>query len=121
LKSFLKYLLALFFIVAGAGHFLKPETYLKIMPTYVPYPYAMVLISGAAESLLGLLILFRRTRKAAAWGLIALLIAIFPANLNMALYPDQFSEIPRWVLYARLPLQGVLIAWVYGFTKNASS
>lgn len=117
LKAFLQYLLAALFVVAGAAHFIKPGVYLEIMPPYIPYPLAMVLISGAAEIVGGLLLCFRRTQRLAAWGLIALLIAVFPANLHMALHPELFPDIPVWSLYARLPLQGVFILWAYWYSR----
>ncbi len=114
---FLKLLLGLFFVVAGAGHFLKPAMYLQIMPPYIPFPLAMIYVSGACEILFGLGLLIPKTSRLAAWGLILLLLAVFPANIHMALHPDQFSDIPKWALFARLPLQGVLILWAYWFTK----
>lgn len=116
-KTLLKYLLAALFIVAGAAHFIKPSVYLEIMPSYIPYPLAMVLVSGAAEVVLGFLLVFRRMQRLAAWGLIALLIAVFPANLHMALHPELFPDIPAWSLYARLPLQGVFILWAYWYSR----
>ena len=73
----------------------------------------MIYISGAFEILLGLLVIPQKTRKLAGWGLIALLIAVFPANLHLALHPDIFPAIPVWADWARLPLQGIFIFWVY--------
>lgn len=118
IKLFFRYLLGIFFLVAGLGHFYRPELYLKIMPPYIPFPLAMVYISGLLETLFGLGVLIPKTSRGAAWGLILLLIAIFPANLHMALHPDQFPEIPHWGLLARLPLQGVFIFWAYVYTKR---
>jgi len=117
LKALLKYLMAALFVVAGAAHFIKPGVYLEIMPPYVPYPLAMILISGTAEVLLGLLLVFRKTQRLAAWGLVALLVAVFPANLHMALHPELFPDIPTWSLYARLPLQAVFILWAYWYSR----
>ena len=108
--------MSVFYIVAGAAHFLKPDTYLKIMPSYIPFPLAMVFLSGLAEIFLGLLLLFRKSQQLAAWGLIGLLIAVFPANLHMALHPELFADIPRWGLYVRLPLQGIFILWAYWYS-----
>ncbi len=106
-------LLATFFVAAGVNHFLNPQTYLAMMPAYVPLPGAMILISGVAEVAGGLGIVIPRLRRYAAWGLIALLVAIFPANLNVALNGWEGVTIPLWVLWIRLPLQFALIAWVY--------
>lgn len=119
-RRILKYLLSIFFIIAGAVHFLRPNFYLKIMPPYIPFSLAMVYLSGLAEIVLGALIPVPRMTRLAAWGLILLLIAVFPANIHMALHPDYFPEIPKWGLYGRLPLQGVLILWAWWFTSDRS-
>lgn len=101
---------AILFAVAGALHFFITDTYMRVMPPYLPFPYALVLISGAAEIAGGLGLLFPQTRHLAAWGLIALLVAVFPANVNMA---QAGTMGPPWALWARLPLQAVLIWWVW--------
>jgi uncharacterized membrane protein len=107
--------LALFFAVAGVNHFVSPKPYLAIMPPALPWQLALVYVSGAAEIAGGIAALFRRTRKVAAVGLIALLIAVFPANIYAALHGMDFrgAAVPAWLLWARLPLQALLIAWVY--------
>ncbi|MFO1520073.1 MAG: DoxX family protein [bacterium] len=117
-KVFFRYLLGIFFFFGGIGHFYKPELYLKMMPPYIPFPLAMIYISGFFESLFGLGVLIPKTTRWAAWGIILLLIAIFPANLHMALHPDQFPEIPYWGLLLRLPFQAVFIFWAYVYTKK---
>ncbi|MDF1839983.1 MAG: hypothetical protein P1U77_01015 [Rubripirellula sp.] len=106
-------LLSLLFIVAGMSHFVSPGVYLKIMPDYFPWPLALVYVSGFFEVLGGVGLAVPRLRRAAGWGLIALLVAVFPANVGMLINADQFPAIPVWALVARLPLQGVLIAWVW--------
>jgi len=116
ISSLLQWLFALIFISAGIMHFLRPEIFLKIMPLWVPRPRFMVYASGFFEILFGVLLLIPATSTLAAWGLILLLIAVFPANLHMALNSDQFSRIPTWLLYARLPLQFVLIGWAWLYT-----
>jgi uncharacterized membrane protein len=116
LKRLARYLFGLGFIVAGLNHFLMTAFYVSIVPPYLPAPLALVVISGLAEIGLGALLLFQRWAPLAAWGLIALLIAVFPANLNMALHPDQFRYAPAALLWLRLPLQAVLIAWAYWLT-----
>ncbi|GAB3515201.1 DoxX family protein [Emticicia fontis] len=110
------YVAALIFILAGITHFIKERAFIKIMPPYIPYHKLMVLISGVAEIVLGLGLLFNLTRVHAAWGLILLLIAVFPANLYMAT-SGKFYKIPSILLWLRLPLQLVLIWWVYQYTK----
>lgn len=105
--------LALFFVGAGANHFVNPEPYLAMMPPYLPWHGPLVMISGVAEVLGGLGILIPVTRRAAGFGLILLLVAIFPANLQVALHGWPGTTLPAWALWLRLPLQIVLIFWVY--------
>ena len=105
--------LSLLFIAAGVNHFVSPNVYLKITPDYLPWPLALVYVSGFFEVLGGIGVAMPRLRRAAGWGLIALLVAVFPANIHMVVHADRFSDIPFWALVARLPLQGVLIAWVW--------
>lgn len=119
LKTAMLWLMGLAYIGAGANHFAHADFYVAMMPAYLPWHAALVWLSGVAEIALGVLVLVPRTRRLAAWGVIALLIAVFPANLNMALHPEAFPDAPRVALYIRLPLQLVLIAWAYWFTRPA--
>ncbi len=110
---------AVFYIAAGSLHFIKPAPYLRIMPPYVPWHPGMVRVSGAFEVLWGLGLLVPTTRRAAAWGLVALLIAVFPANLYMAMHPIEagavsIAPVLRW---GRLPLQALLIWWLLWCTR----
>jgi uncharacterized membrane protein len=107
------WVLASFFVLAGANHFLNPGPYLAMMPPYLPWHAGLIIVSGIAEIAGGLGILITKTRRVAGWGLIALLVAVFPANVQVALHGWPGVQIPQWTLWARLPLQGVLIAWVY--------
>ncbi|NML67562.1 hypothetical protein HHL22_20365 [Hymenobacter sp. RP-2-7] len=104
--------LALLFAAAGTLHFLKPETYLRIMPPALPAPRLLVALSGAAEVAGGLGLLWPATRQLARWGLLALLLAVFPANVYMLQLHEQLG-IPLWALWARLPLQPLLMWWVW--------
>jgi uncharacterized membrane protein len=106
-------ILSLFFVLAGANHFLNPGPYLGMMPPYLPWHQGLIVVSGIAEIAGGLAILVARIRPLAGWCLIALLVAVFPANVQVALHGWEGVQIPQWALWARLPLQGVLIAWVY--------
>lgn len=112
-----KLLFGLFFIAGGIGHFVKTEFYLKIMPPYIPYHLILVYLSGICELALGIGLLIPSISKLSAWGLIALLIAVFPANLYMTMNPDLFPATPFWMLVLRLPLQGLMILWAYTYTK----
>lgn len=106
-------LCAIAFIAAGVNHFVSPSMYCKIMPAYLPFPLELVYVSGVFEVLGGLGLFIPKLRLAAVWGLILLLIAVFPANINMAMHPELVPKIPIYILYARLPLQILLIAWVW--------
>lgn len=120
LKTLSRYLLGLLFIGAGINHFWHTPFYVSMMPSYLPGHLALVYISGAAEMALGALLLFDRWQVIAGWGVIALCIAVFPANLNMALHPDQFSQFSPTALWWRLPLQLLAIGWAYVYTRSGS-
>jgi uncharacterized membrane protein len=119
MKATLRIVLALFFIGAGVNHFIVTDFYLRMMPTYFPLHLELVQISGVAEVVLGVLLLMPDQAAVAAWGLIALLIAVFPANVHMALHPEAFSQFGATALWLRLPIQAFLIAWAFWYTgKN---
>jgi uncharacterized membrane protein len=109
------YIQAFIYIAAGLNHFISPKMYLAIMPPYIPAHSLMVSLSGIAEIVLGVGLLFPATRSLSAWGLMLLLVAVFPANLYMAT-SNRFRKFPAWLRWARLPLQGVLIWWAYQYT-----
>jgi uncharacterized membrane protein len=102
------------FVFAGVMHFVIPKAYRRIMPPYIPAPEAMVVASGLAEIAGGVGLMSKSRRRVGGWWLVVTLIAIFPANLHMALHPDEFPEIPggATALWGRLPFQGLFIAWV---------
>jgi uncharacterized membrane protein len=116
IKPALKYLFAAFFVLAGVNHFVNPAFYLKIMPPYLPWHAPLVYLSGACEIALGLLLFFRRSTRAAAWGLVALLVAVSPVNVHMAINHGLYSEYSVAALWLRLPLQILLLAWAYWYT-----
>jgi uncharacterized membrane protein len=89
-----------------------------MMPSYLPWHAQLVFISGLAEVALGALLIFRRWAVWAGWGLIALLVAVFPANVQMAMHPDLYPGISPLMLWLRLPLQPILIAWVWWYTRR---
>ena len=123
-RRVLTYLLGSGMIFAGAMHFINPEPFVKIVPAYLPQPNLLVAISGFFEIIGGLGIMISKTRKFASWGLIALYIAVFPANINMAVNDIHLSEngMDNWVYWLRLPLQFVLICWAWwvGIKRNRS-
>ena len=108
------------FILAGINHFYDPDFYLRIMPPYLPWHLFLVYLSGVFETVLGIMLLIPKTQKLAAWGLIALLFAVFPANIYMAMNTELFADINPTLIYLRLPLQFVVIAWAYWFTREKS-
>lgn len=109
------WILAAIFIIAGALHFVTPDSYTRIVPHWLPAPKILVYVSGAFELLGGLGLLVRPLRKVAAWGLIALLVAVFPANIQMlqSAHAAGASGWAQLLLWLRLPLQPLLIWWVY--------
>lgn len=112
--------LTAFFVIAGLLHFLRPREYEAIVPPYVPRPREAVVISGAAEIAGGLSAAVPRLRPFTRWWLTALLLAVLPANVHMALHPDEVRglRVPRSLLWARLPVQGALIVWVWRATRS---
>jgi uncharacterized membrane protein len=110
--------LVVLFLVSGAVHFAVPQFYVRIMPPYLPWHLQLVYLSGLCEMLGGLGLLVPATRHAAAWGLVALLIAVFPANLYMVTDHVRFATVPLWAAWLRLPLQLPLIWWAWLYTRN---
>jgi len=112
-------LLAAFFVGSGVNHFVMPRAYEQIVPPRLQgHANAVVAVSGVAEILCGLAVLPARTRRLAGSGLIVVLAAIFPANLYMARSPERFPKIPRWALWARLPLQPMMMWWAWRATRR---
>lgn len=111
-----QYLMGIIYILAGFNHFRQPRLYLKIIPDYFSNPKLLNKISGLAELLLGALICFSVTSAIAAWGIIALLIAIFPTHIYMLQNEKAALGLPKWFLLLRLPLQIGLIYWAIQYT-----
>ena len=116
--------MGLFYAVAGVSHLLKPRIFERIVPPSFPRPRILVYISGIAEIVFGVGVFFERTRRVSAWGIIGLLVAVFPANVYMAtdgvaaeLVPDEAADTAQLAAWARLPLQAVLVAWAWLYTK----
>ena len=113
------------YVGAGLLHFLATRTYANIVPSYIPAHRTLVLVSGAAEMAGGLGLLMPETtngqpRRAAAWGLVLLLIAVFPANVTMVSEHVRFPQVPLWAAWLRLPLQAPLVWWAWRYTRRTS-
>lgn len=106
-------LLSLFFLAGGLGHFVNTPFFVSIMPPGIPYPLFWVYFTGVCEILGAIGLWLAPTRTAAAWCLLVLCVAVFPANIYMACYPERFSQFSSTALYARLPMQFVLIYACY--------
>jgi len=124
LKRPLLYVMGFLYVLAGVMHFVAPKVYARIVPPQFPRPVFLVYLSGIAEIVLGIGVVIRRTRRPSAWGLIALLLAVFPANVHMARrgmipdgVPDWASGVARLALWVRLPFQGVLMLWAWWYTR----
>jgi uncharacterized membrane protein len=120
-KELFRVILAVSIIIVGITHFTEPEPYVKIMPPQLPYPLGLVYLSGFYEILGGIGLLVPPVSQAAAWGLILLFIAVFPANINMAVNHIKIETIPYsdspWLQAVRLPFQAVFIAWAWWYTR----
>lgn len=119
-KRALRVLLAVAMGVVGVLHFTSPAGFVRIVPAFLPAPLALVYVSGAFEILGGVGLLVDRVHRAAAIGLIALYVAVFPANINMAVNDIAMGDghIPAWALWLRLPFQAVFIAWAYWLSRT---
>lgn len=104
---------ALFFITGGIAHFVVADFFVMAMPDYLGYHKELVIISGVFEILGAIGILVPQTRLLAGYGLIALIIAVYPANINMALHPEKYKDISELFLYIRLPFQFLFIWFVW--------
>lgn len=111
--------MASLYIAAGLNHFVHPPTYLNIMPPWLPAHEFLVLLSGVIEVLLGVLLFVRPVRRLAAIGIIVLLIAVFPANVQMMLNYKEQNHPLLWLAILRLPLQGLLIWWAFQYARPA--
>ena len=117
-KLVLLWLMAVFYVANGVYHFANPDAYLRIIPEFVPWSLAVVYLSGLVEILLGVGVLVPSTRVMSAWGLIVLLLVVFPANVNVAVNDLAYvgtepSSLLNWL---RLPAQAVLIGWAWWYT-----
>jgi uncharacterized membrane protein len=126
-EALLRWSLALFMVVAGVMHFVAPRFYEQIVPPPLPAG-PVVVVSGLAEIALGVALAFEGTRRRAAWGVVALLVAVFPANLYMAFSGVVLTDLPSWMAqpsaaarYGRLPVQLVFLAWAWLVAERPAS
>ena len=110
------HLMGILYVIAGLNHFRNPRLYLKIIPPYFPKPKLLNYLSGIAEIILGVGICIPMFSQMSAWGIIALLVAVFPANLYMFSNKKAGMGLPKIVLLLRLPLQIILMLWAYYYT-----
>lgn len=113
LRAFNRITLGTLLTLAGVNHLVNPRFYESIMPDYLPWHRPLVILSGYAEIICGLLALIPRWPRLARWGITALLVAVFPANVHMAVHSERYPAVPAWLLWLRLPLQAVMIAWTH--------
>lgn len=126
LQARLRWVLSTFMVLIGITHFTNGDMFASIVPPFLPYPLLLVYVSGVAEIALGIMLSIDRTQRLAAWLLIALFIAVFPANIYMALHPDlTIVGKPTWMpqpsataAWIRLPFQFALIYWAYLYTRQ---
>ena len=111
------YLMSLFYISIGIKHFINMDWFMRIMPPYLPYHKELIYLSGTFEILLGIMLVFKRTRFLAGWGLILLLIAVFPANIYLAQTNGAAMNISPTIAWGRLPFQAIFIALAYWHSK----
>ena len=118
IKTVLKYVLGIAFAIAGANHFVMTDFYLSIMPPYLPWHLFLVYLSGAIEVALGIALLVPPVARIAAWGLIATTLAVFPANIHMAMHAEIYPQFSAAMLWQRLPMQFVLLAWIWWYARR---
>ncbi|HUQ66909.1 MAG TPA: hypothetical protein VM101_12180 [Flavitalea sp.] len=119
LKKIMLYIMSALYMLAGINHFLHPKTYERIMPSWIGWHRELVFLSGVSEMFFGLLLIPLVSRKIAAWGIILMLVAIFPANIQMMLNYLPLGGLKMWISIIRLPLQILLIWWAWQYTKDA--
>ena len=120
-KTVSRYLLGILFIAAGVNHFVMTDFYISMMPPYLPWHLELVYVSGVAEAGVRALLLFRRWAVWGGWGVIAVCVAVFPANVQMALHAELFPQVPAFLLALRLQIQIVLLAIIWWSTKPVST
>jgi uncharacterized membrane protein len=120
-RSRLRVVLTFAMVSIGILHFVTPQPFVRIVPSFLPAPVVLVLVSGFFEVLGGVGLLVPRVRRAASYGLVALYVSVFPANINMAIHPELGQGLPLWALWGRLPFQVLFIAWALWVGRTGAS
>jgi uncharacterized membrane protein len=121
LAILMRTLLGLMFLGGGIVHMVNPAVYLPMMPDYLPYHLELVYLSGVIEIVIGAAFFIERYRRLAAWGMIALMIAVFPAHVHMFVHAERFTDVPYAAIVLRMPMQAVLIWWAWLYTRASST
>jgi uncharacterized membrane protein len=116
-KRIALFALSAMFVMVGVSHFTNPDFFVRIMPPYLPAHLELVYLSGVFEVIGGVAVLIPRVRALAGWGIILLLLAVYPANIHMALHPELFPEVSRAAGLMRLPVQFLFMGWAYWATR----
>jgi len=110
-----------FYVLAGINHFRNPDSYIRIVPAYLPVPHLLNLLAGFFEIAFGLMLIFKQTRKMAAWGIILMLIAFLPVHIDMIIHAPMMLgdlKVTPLIAWLRIPLQGLLILWAWWYTRD---
>jgi uncharacterized membrane protein len=121
IKLIMMALLSLMFVGGGINHFLNLEFYMRLMPPYLPFHEQLIWLSGVLEIIVGVGIWIKKYRAISAWGMIGIMIAVFPANVHAYLNPQEFPEVPELTLLLRLPMQGLFILWAWWYTRKPAT
>lgn len=108
----------IFYVASGLNHFLNPQFYLRLMPSYIPFPTEIIYLSGVIEIVLGVGAGIPRFRARSAWAVIFMLISFMPVHIHMLIHPDLYPDVPEVGLWLRIVIQGVLIWWAYCYAKT---
>ena len=118
-KAAMRYLLAIFFVMAGVNHLVSPDFYISLMPDYLPLHRELVLLSGVTEIIAGVLVAIPATARWGAWFIVAHLVVFMTVHVHMVVHADRYADVPLWGLYFRIVMQFVLIAWALWYTRPA--
>lgn len=117
-RTYSRFAMSIFYIIVGTFHFLIPNTYIKIIPSYIPYHYELVLISGLIEVILGFLLLYKKCVKQVSWGIILLLTTIIPINIYLQQSEIILDADIPWITWGRIPLLLFLMLWAFYHTRE---